>query len=76
MNRYGPDAPFNSRSSLPLAVSQSRTLRSLPPVASSLPSGLTAMARTQPRWASIVRIGLGEAAVVSQTTTRPSPPPL
>ena len=47
--------------------SQSRTTRSLPPVASDLPSGLTAMARTQPWWASIVRIGLGVAAAVSQT---------
>ena len=59
--------PANSRSSLPSGTDQSLTRWSLPHVASVLPSGLTARARTQPLWASMVRAGAGVSASSGQT---------
>ena len=60
---------------LPKTVDQSFTSPSLPQEASVAPSGLTATERTQPWWASSVRVGRGASAPTGHAITWPSYPP-
>jgi hypothetical protein len=58
-----PLCPCWTSNALPVARSNSRTVRSSPPVATHRPSGLTASARTGPRCPRNVRVGSSPAGV-------------
>jgi hypothetical protein len=60
---------------LPSSIDQIFTSLSVPEVAASLPSGETAIDRTQGRCAAIVRIGLGFSSVAFHQISLPSHPP-
>jgi hypothetical protein len=55
---------------------QRHTRLSLPPLANSVPSGLTSSERIHPLWASMERIGVVVSPAVFHQVILPSQPPL